>query len=185
MTARKNSDSLKLYNLVIPFVFWEIWHVLLALLVVAALESAVLSLSLGIRRFRFFSASFGMNLVTTLFGYILQGIARIIPLLFLSNYFPDDLNDSPLFEGIMGNVGIGFTFPSETFVAHFATSLILALLISWSVEYFVLRTIIKVQVRQRKLLWSVFLANLVSYALILAWLLFNFFIFYIDTLQSP
>lgn len=180
-TNSLNRRSLKLYNLILPIILWEIWHVLLALLVVSAIEAIVLSLGFRIKRFDFFRASFSMNLGTTLFGYLVQGIARFVFLMFGINLLPPD---SPVIEGMTGNMGLGYGFPIFQFQINFATSCLLAFLLSTGLEYLILQKMLGEKVRKKRIFWIVFLANLLTYSLIFAWLLFNFFQFYLQNLPS-
>lgn len=173
--------SFKLYNLILPILLWEVWKVLLSLLIVASIEAAILNFCLGIKKFNFFKVSFLMNLATTLFGYVLQGIFRFV---FLSIGIELIPADSPIIQGITGNIGIGYPFPLETFTSNFITSCILAFSISVLVEYFILQNLTDGKVKKKRVFWVVFLANFVTYSIIFLWILFNFFAFYLDGVST-
>ena len=173
---------LRLYNLIVPFLAWELFHVALILVVIAAVEAAVLSWILQVKRWHFFGAVFLMNTVTTLAGYAVQGIGRFLSLFVIIEHLPTDLASSPLLDGLTGNFGIGFQRPLLTLAVNLATSLVLALIISTGLEYGTLRYGLNLPVGDRPLWRAVLLANLVSYALLSAWLLFQLFAFYLPSL---
>ncbi len=174
---------LRLHNLIIPFLAWELFHVALILVVIAAIEAFVLSRVLQVQRWRFFGAVFLMNTVTTLAGYAVQGIGRFLSLFVIIERLPTDLASSPLLDGLTGNFGIGFQRPLLTFAVYLATSLFLAFAISAGLEYWTLRYTFSLPVGDRLLWRAVLLANLVSYALLSAWLLFQLFAFYLPSLS--
>ena len=176
------------HNLILPILFWEVWQVILALVIVAGIESAILSIGLAIKGVDFFKASFVMNVCTTFIGYVFQGIARIISLIIGSSLIrgpASTILDYPIVIGMTGNIGLGYhTQPIHVFIINFSTSCSVAFLISAGVEYVVLQKLLKAQsqqkIRKSRLFWTVCLANFVTYSLIFTWLLFNFFIFYRD-----
>lgn len=175
---------LRLYNLIIPFLAWELFHVILIVLVIAAVEAIVLSRILQVRRWRFWRAAFFMNLVTTLIGYAIQGIGRFLSLVVILNHLPNTLAYSPFMDGLMGNFGVGAERPLVTFVINLVTSLLLAFILSTGIEYLVLRDVLRLAVGDRPLGRAVVLANLASYGLLLIWLFFQLFAFYLPSLQD-
>lgn len=182
--SKPNRAPLRLYNLLIPFIAWELFSVILILLVIAALEAVVLGQILQVKRWRFFRAAFFMNVVTTLVGYAVQGIGRLLSLIVILDRLPHDLAYSPFFDGLTGNFGIGVQRPLLTFGVNLATSLLLAFIISTGIEYLTLRYILQLSVGDRPLGRAVVLANLASYALLSGWLLFQLFAFYLPSLHD-
>lgn len=182
--SKPDRAPLRLYNLLVPFIAWELSSVILILLVIAAVEAVVLSQILQVKRWRFLRAAFFMNVITTLVGYAVQGIGRLLSLIVILNHLPNDLAYSPFFDGLMGNFGIGVQRPLLTFVVNLATSVLLAFILSAGIEYFVLRYFLRLSVGDRPLWRAVVLANLASYALLSVWLLFQLFAFYLPSLQD-
>jgi len=122
--------------------------------------------------------------ITTLAGYAVQGIGRLLSLIVLLDRLPADLADLPLLDGLTGNFGIGIQRPLLTLAIALATSLFLAFAISTVVEYFTLRFILRLPVGDRPLRRAVLLANAASYALLSAWLFFQLFAFYLPYLRT-
>ena len=64
--------------MVLPLIFWEWWYVVLAFIFVVLLEAYVVKLFVKDEYKRLFKILFKANLITSIGGYLLQGILRLI-----------------------------------------------------------------------------------------------------------
>ncbi len=148
-----------LNNLILPFIFFEIFGVLLGLIFVIGIEIIIISYLVKFEIDDLQTICIKANIVTTLIGYFSQGILRFI---FGMTINSERFDDNSYVQGILGT--IGFTKNVNLEIATSITvSIIIAFLIS---SIFELKFYLKKKYNQYErisITKSVVLANLISY----------------------
>lgn len=166
-----------LYNVVLPLFFVEVWSVFLAFIGIVIIEAWVINKILKDNFRNVVKKIIYINFLTTVIGYLLQGIVRLIVL----SLVPPAriLWDNEFVAGLMGNVGSTTApmrllekEPISTIVA-IGTSFLITFIISVVVETRSLRKAYAGNEEVQRLIPTATLkANVVSYCLLLAWVLY-------------
>jgi hypothetical protein len=164
-------------DVVLPFLFFEIWYVFLAFFFIVLIETLVVRLFLKENLVRLFKVLLKANFWTTIVGYIIQGLIRIFIgfIAIMSNLHSAD---NEIFNGLVGNVGLGSRkltsqLDKSTLVALW-TSIIIALSISIILERKILIRELNKDIRVRNITFSITIANVVSYCFLFIWIYFNY-----------
>lgn len=171
-----------LYNVVLPLIFTEVWSVLLAFIGVVLIEALIIKAMLKDNFENVIKKIIYVNFITTILGYLLQGIARCmaLPLIASLNNFPKSLlYKNEVVAGLFGNVGSAF-MPMRLFEkVPVATSVEIGMsfLITFTISViFETRSLKKAYAGneeiQRHIPNTVLIANIVSYILLLIWVLY-------------
>jgi hypothetical protein len=164
--------KLHILNVILPFFFFELKYVLIALVFVVLIETFIVK--------HFIKQGFGFlfqtlifaNIATTLFGYFLQGALRmVITLLF------NIQSKNPIVAGLTGNIGVesGWTATDNLSVlVSIVTSILIALLLSIYCEKKILVRMYEGKVEETGISKGVRFANIVSYSLLFVWIYFNY-----------
>jgi len=166
-----------LYNMILPLVFWEWWYVVLAFIFVVLLETYVVNIFIKDEYKRIFKILFKANLITTIGGYILQGILRLIIGMILYITTEQYFESYPVIRGILGNVGIGKEYIPEfttDVIATIATSIILTFTLSVIIERRIVLKNIDKLIDKSLVSKAVILANIISYTLLTIWICYNY-----------
>lgn len=167
------SKSVYLYNAVIPILFFEIWNIILAFLFIICVETFIISIITKLSYSKLFRVVLIANLITTIIGYLMQGILRMLIFIPISGVF-----GFPKFLDIIGgNLSIqsyatNSGLPYELII-NFSISMIITFFIS---VYYEKKYLLKKKVFSEKTLgFSVLIANLVSYSLLFIWIIYRYF----------
>jgi len=163
-----------LYNVVLPLIFVEVWSVFLAFIGIIIIEAWVINKILKDNFKNVVKKIIYINFLTTVIGYLFQGIVRLIVLL-----VAPILWDNKFVAGLMGNVGSATVpmqllekEPLSTIVA-IGTSFLITFIISVVVETRSLRRAYAGNEEVQRLIPTATLkANAVSYCLLLVWVLY-------------
>lgn len=165
-----------LLNVLLPFLFFEIYSILIAFIFVVAIETIIIKHYFKIQVIDIAKICFKANFWTTLIGYLLQGLLRLLIGLIIFGA-TDKLNDNSYFQGFMGNVGITkkvYTDIDIKTLTTIITSSIFALIISIIFENKVFIKKFALQVDKSLITKSILIANVVSYTFLAAWIYFNY-----------
>lgn len=178
---KNNKQSVVLYNVVLPLIFVEVWSVFLAFIAIVIIETLVIKTILKERFEDVIKKIICVNFLTTVIGYLVQGIVRLMALLLaLPSILPRDIHhilwDNEFVAGFFGNVG-STNIPSRLFETEFlstvvdiATSFIITFIISVVVETRSLRKAYDGNEKIQRLVPSAVLqANIISYFVLLMW----------------
>ena len=158
-------------DVVLPFLFFELWYIIIAFVFVVLIETFIVRLFLRNSFFKLFKILLKANFQTTIIGYFLQGVVRII-ILFIAASLNFKLTGNDIFNALVENVGIGFQNRTSVLIT-ICTSMIIALGISIVVERKVLIKSLNNEAIN-KITTSIILANIVSYCLLFVWIYFNY-----------
>jgi len=161
-----------LLDVVLPFLFFELWYVLIALIFVVLIETIILRFYIKEKWIGLFLIVLKANFWTTVVGYLAQGLIRIIIgfVVFAAN---QNLSENKLFDSLVGNIGLGYKINKYILINLF-TSIILALVISIVVERRILIKELDKDFGIRKITIGVTIANVVSYCLLFIWIYSNY-----------
>ncbi|PCI96486.1 MAG: hypothetical protein COB15_09985 [Flavobacteriales bacterium] len=166
-----------LCNMVLPFIFFEWWYVLLSFIFVVLLESYVIKLFLKKSFKDLFKILFYANLVTTLAGYLFQGLFRIILSIIIWLVTGQDFSSYPITRAMLGGTeipkGVDPQLSIEVLVT-IITSIIIAFTLSVIIERKFLVNKIGKSIDKSLITKSIIVANLISYTLLTFWLFYNF-----------
>lgn len=132
-----------LFNMALPLFFIEWWFVWIALIFIIIIETYIVHLFLKKEIVRTFKILFLANLLTTIIGYLTQGIIRVFlatAFFFLSLRFKmlDDVIMHPVIQGVFAGVvpvkGGGKSEFTPDVIIAILTSIFLTFLISLIVE---------------------------------------------------
>ena len=165
-----------LLNVLLPFLFFEIYSIIIAFIFVIAIETLIIKQYLKVRIVDIIKVCVKANLWTTIVGYSLQGLLRFLIgiIIFL---LTDKLNDNSFFQGLFGNVGIAKQVYKDIDIkvlTTISTSLFFALIISIFFERKIFLKYFELQVDKILIKKSVLVANIVSYTFLAAWIYFNY-----------
>lgn len=159
-------------NVLLPFLFFEIFSILLAFIFIVIIETLIINKYLKIGLVETFKACFEGNFLTTLIGYFLQGLLRII-IGFTIFSITDKLNNNPILNGIFGNVGIpeiAYKDIEIEVLSTIITSTFFALIISILFEIYYFKIRMNSQVDKALISKSIIISNIVSYTLLPIWI---------------
>ena len=120
---------------------------------------------------------FKANLITTIGGYLLQGILRLIIGMILYITTEQYFEPYPVLVGILGNVGIGKAYMPELstdVIATIATSIILTFTLSVIIERKIILKNIDSLVDKSLASKGIIIANIISYTLLTIWICYNY-----------
>ncbi|MCW3105550.1 MAG: hypothetical protein JWQ09_56 [Segetibacter sp.] len=162
-------------NVALPFLFFEVWYVLIAFLFVVLIEALIIKIFIKENFIRLFKVLLKANFWTTIVGYGLQGVLRII-IGFIAFASIDKITDNKIFNSIVGNIGIpdkSVHKNSDMITLTLVISMAIALIISIVVER---RILIKEfeGMRVKNISISVTIANIISYILLFLWVYFSY-----------
>jgi hypothetical protein len=165
-----------LLNVLLPFLFFEIYSILIAFIFVVIIETLIINQYLKIRFVDTFKVCFKANLWTTIIGYFLQGLLRFFIglIIFL---LTNKLNDNSFFQGFFGNVGITKQVYKDIDIKVLTTiftSSVFALIISIFFEKRIFVKKFELQLDKTLITKSVIIANIVSYVFLTVWIYFNY-----------
>lgn len=165
-----------LLNVLIPYLFFEIFSILLAFIFVVIIETLIINKYLKIGLVKTFKVCYEANFLTTIIGYFLQGLLRII-IGYTIISFSDKLEDNSIFRGLFGNVGIAQEVYKDiniVVLTTIITSTVLALIISILFENYYFKISLKSQVDKNLISKPVIIANLLSYIILAIWIYVNY-----------
>jgi hypothetical protein len=164
--------TLNLLNVILPFLFFELKYVLISLIFVVLIETFIVKFFIQ-QKFGFlFQVLIFANISTTLIGYFLQGVFRII-LTILFNI----QSNNPIIRGLTGNFGLKKHWTSEdntSVIISIATSIMIAIFLSIYVERKVLINMYEGKVEEARISKGIKYANIVSYTLLFFWIYLNY-----------
>lgn len=167
----------------IPLFFFEWFYVVLAFLFVLLIESIIINFFLKQGLKTTIKLVFLANLVTTIVGYFIQGIIRLIILvlfffgiIIINPNFNYDVN--PIILGLLSGVtpekgGGTFEFTTEV-IASIITSIVFSFIISVIVERKLLVKMMNSEKDKKLISKAIIIANFVSYIFLSAWIYFWF-----------
>ncbi|WP_326982475.1 hypothetical protein VUJ46_20205 [Chryseobacterium sp. MYb264] len=161
----------RLFNAALPLFFFEWWYILLALVFVVIVETFIFSKFFQIKFKSILHEVLIMNIVSTLGGFFLQGLIRVIVGISLFTHFKN-YSKYPLLNIICGNVSypVNSKITSEI-IFDLIISLVIALTISIFMEYHsIKRNKIFNNLKKPKILKGVIIANIISYVLLSIWI---------------
>lgn len=164
-----------LNNAVLPFIFWEWYYVLIAFIAVFILETVILKFFINETYARLLKLLFVANIITTIGGYLLQGILRLILGLILYAITEQYFEEHPIIIGILGNVNTVKVTPGITI--EVLTAIITSITLSFSLSVIIERKFLlkKVNSSNKNLISKgVITANIVSYLLLTIWLFYGY-----------
>ncbi|MEN8119451.1 MAG: hypothetical protein ABFS35_03855 [Bacteroidota bacterium] len=173
-TKEQKLKSITFYNTIIPIIFFELWNVLLAFIFIVFIETLIISLLTKLSFSKLFSVVLIANLITTIIGYLGQGILRMlifIPISGLLGYikFLDIIGGNLSLESYESKPGI----PYELMI-NFSLSMIFAFIIS---VYFEKKHIDREFNDDEKItVKPILIANIISYVLLFFWILYRYLI---------
>ncbi len=156
----------KLYNVVLPIFLFEAWYILFALVIVVVIEAFIVSKTLKLTFVKSFNYLLFVNIVTSLFGFLLQGILRMIILMTLTD------GNSKILNILLGNFGASESNFKSDIIIELFISLIITCGLSVYIEYKSLKRILKQTIPKNTIFKNILIANSVSYILIFAYLIF-------------
>lgn len=172
-----------LFNVAIPLFFFEWFYVILAFIFVMFIESIVINLFLNQGFKMTIKLVFLVNIVTTILGYFVQGITRLIILMLLFYGIiiinPEfDFYVNPFIVGVLSGVtpekGSGsFVFTTEIIIS-IITSIVFAFTISVIVERKLLIAMMNSEKNKKLISKAIIIGNIVSYLFLSAWIVFWF-----------
>ena len=109
--------------MVLPLIFWEWWYVMLAFIFVVLLEAFIMKIFIKTEYNKLLKILFKANLITTIGGYLLQGILRLIIGMIIYITTDQYFEFYPVIVGVLGNVAIG-----KNYMPEFSTDVIACLL---------------------------------------------------------
>jgi hypothetical protein len=164
-------------DVVIPFLFFELWYVLLAFIFVVFIETFVVKLFLNERFIRIFKVLLVANFWTTIVGYFLQGLIRI-SIGFIAIVSNNKIEGNDFLNSLMGNVSVDSGKLTHkiniSILITLCTSVIIALVISIIAERKILIKEFDKGLSDRNITISITIANVVSYSLLFIWIYFNY-----------
>ena len=171
MAITKNK-SIYLYNVVIPILFFEMWNVMLAFLFIVFIEAAIISFFIKINFYKLIKSVFIANLITTIIGYLIQGILRMLIFIPISGLFGfpkflDIIGGNLSLESYATNSGLPYEI-----IIYFSISMIIAFFISVHFEKTYLLGAIDAD--KKRIEFSVLIANIVSYTLLFIWIIYRY-----------
>lgn len=157
-------------NFILPFIFFEIWYVLLAFVFVVLIETVVIKLFCKKDFALLFKVLLKANFWTTIVGYAAQGIIMLMLGIFAMAAI-DISTDNKIINGLVGNGGInykGLGRFGEPVTVTILTSMLIGLIISIVVER---RILIKAlhKAIEPWVITGIVIANLLSYMLLFVW----------------
>tara|TARA_B100000809_G_C14844983_1_gene426167 strand:+ start:77 stop:604 length:528 start_codon:yes stop_codon:yes gene_type:complete len=168
----------------IPMLFIEWWFVILATLFVIIIESAIVNYYLKLELKKTITILFKANLLTTIVGYLAQGVARIIlgiifmiPM-FISNFKIDYISGKPIIEGLFATVspikGGGHPEFTSAVITNILTSMLITFALSVIIErkFLISRLENKDQIKLASK--SIIIANIISYSILTIWVFYSY-----------
>jgi len=166
-----------LFNMVLPLILWEWWYVLLAFIIIVFIETYIVKFYTKVDFLKLFNIFIVANLITTIGGYLAQGILRVIIGGFLYTVPKVNFDSYPVVEGILGNVAIGKEYiPKFTteVISTIATSIIITFTLSVIIERKYVLKNIKPSIDISLTSKGVIVANVISYTLLTIWICYNY-----------
>lgn len=163
-----------LYNFILPLIFLEWWYVMLALIFVVLIETYIVKLFIKEKFRRLLVLLFRANVITTLLGFLLQGIIRLIIGMIIYSTTDHDFEHYPVIEGILGNVGMGTRLDSAA-ISEIITSMIICLVLSVIIERSMIKKDLQETHKSTVITKSVLIANIISYLILTPWVFYNFY----------
>lgn len=163
-------------NVLLPFIFFEVYSILLAFIFVVVIETLLIKQYLTIGLVQIFKVCLEANFWTTIIGYFLQGLLRFIMGLTLF-LLTDKLNDNSFFRALFENVGIAKQVYKDINIevlTTIITSTVIALIISIFIENRIFKSKLKSQADKTVINKSILIANLVSYMFLAVWIFVNY-----------
>lgn len=177
--VRATNQPIVLYNLILPLLFLEVWSVSLAFIGVVVIEALIIKTELKTDFINVLKQTIWINFLTTILGYIGQGIIRYLCLSIVGKFVHPKAGDvfwyNPVVLGFLGNVPWEGAYHKYFFaaIADISTSFIITFIISVVVETKYLRKAYGEDEKIQRLIPSAVLkANIASYALLLIWVLY-------------
>jgi hypothetical protein len=99
-----------LFDMAIPLIFFEWWNVLLAFIFIVLLETFIVKFYIKENYNKLFLILFKANLITTLAGYLVQGVLRMVSLMLIFKITNQFFESYPILSGILENVAIDKKF---------------------------------------------------------------------------
>jgi hypothetical protein len=178
-----NFKANKLFNMAIPLFFIEWWFVMIAFIFIALIESFIVNFFIKKGYRKLFKILLIANLLTTLLGYLLQGIARtiitiILWVIGLKYESFGNLLENPIIEGIIGGVtpqkGGGTPDFTLDVIFAIATSILITFTLSVVIERKILIKHLGSEFERSLITKSILIANIVSYTLLTIWIFYGY-----------
>ena len=172
-----------LFNMALPLCFIEWWFVRIALIFIIIIETYIVHLFLKKEIVRTFKILFLANLLTTIIGYLTQGIIRVFlatAFFFLSLRFKmlDDVIMHPVIQGVFAGVvpvkGGGKSEFTPDVIIAILTSIFLTFLISLIVERKILISKLGMEFEKKLISKAIIIANIISYILLSIWIFYGY-----------
>ena len=159
-------------NVILPSFFVELKYVLIALIFVVLIETLIVKYFFNQKFRHLFEVLLFANISTTLIGYFLQAVARLILTFVLTIE-----SDNPYLKGFSGNIGIISEWNADVNLSIFI-SILTSTLICLSLSIYFERRIVlnrfEGDVPVDKVRKGVFYANTASYFLLFFWIYLNY-----------
>jgi hypothetical protein len=161
-------------NVILPFLFFELWYVFIAFLLVVLLETFVVKYFLKQKFLSLFKILLEGNFVTTLGGYFFQGLIRfILGMVVLA--VVGDTTYLPVWDAVVGNVSFSKLHPDEMLVLlTVSISIITCFILSIIIERKMLKAKLGDLVPPKLIVKSIVLANTFSYIVLAVWIYWNY-----------
>lgn len=173
-----------LFDMAIPIFIFEWWNVLLAFVLIVYLETYIVSKFIRADFKRIVTSLFEANAYSTLAGYLLQAIARLIIGVLVSvgyilsgNVFNSE-RLSPVLQGIIGGAMEKTNHDMDVFaISSIITGVLFTFVISLIIERKVLIRYFGKDQEIKDIRRGILVANIVSYVLLTGWLIMMQYIF--------
>ncbi|MDV7697685.1 hypothetical protein N6B72_12215 [Chryseobacterium soli] len=164
----------RLFNAVLPLFFFEWWYILIAFVAVIIVETFILSKFFRIKFKFIWHEVLIMNIFSTLGGFLIQGIIRLLLGISIFNNF-ENYSEFPLLDIIFGNVAYPVNSKiTNEIIFDLIISLLITLAISIFMEYYsIKRNKIFNDLEKHKILKGVVIVNATSYILLSIWLFYK------------
>ncbi|MBV6483826.1 MAG: hypothetical protein KFKLKKLM_00283 [Flavobacteriales bacterium] len=172
-----------LFNMALPLFFIEWWFVWIAFVFIIIIETYIVHLFLKKGLVKTFKLLFLANLLTTIIGYLSQGIVRVIfsVLFFILSFRFKVLEDvimHPVIQGVFAGVvpekGGGKTEFTLDVIIAISTSILITFLISLIVERRILISKLEMEFEKKLISKAIIIANLISYILLSIWIFYGY-----------
>ena len=161
-------------NVILPFLFFELWYVFSAFLLVVLLETLVVKYFLKQKFLSLFKILLEGNFVTTLGGYFFQGLIRFI-LGMVVFAVVGDAADFTVWDAVVGNISFSKHHPNEMLVLlTVSISIVTCFVLSIIIERKMLKDRLGSVVPPQLIVKSIVLANTFSYIVLAAWIYWNY-----------
>lgn len=165
-----------LINVLLPFLFFEIYSILIGFIFIVIIETLIIKYYLKLQTVEIFSVCLKANFFTTIIGYFLQGLLRFLILVILT-FVTNSFYDNTYVQGFFGNVGIAKHIYKDIdikILTTIITSTFFALVISIFYENKIFAKKIGHILDKSIIKKAILIANILSYACLAIWIYYNY-----------